>query len=393
MRRAPAAVFLLAILAVSLLAVGTGVSQPAVETVGVQEPLGGEGTNTSRMLNVGNGEAGAMATPEPTVTTTTATTAGVAETHLDTYAVEAAVVGASADEREQLVAGALDRTEDRLSTLASREQAARGDLRADEIDHETYLRTLGRVNKEVGAIEDSLTTMEDLAAADQALQDRVGGLKTRTVNYVGPLTDDLGSAVTWAGSPAPVFVAPGENGFVLSRIESGLYYREALLTDARDDELGSVDIDVAQEQIGDRYPWTWANKGDFSINTVGEDVFRFQLSHDHGTVISMLDTSAGAVYGEVQTKSLSRMPVGPEETTTEGNLTLAVSTAAPGEPVRVQVTNATGDRVPATITVEGRDISQADLEEAVWFNSPAEPFVVRAESEDRSLSLEVTPRA
>jgi hypothetical protein len=178
----------------------------------------------------------------------------------------------------------------------------------------------------------------------------------------------------------------------LATLGEGTFTREVMRTDARDDAVGGVDLDAAQTRIAELYPWAWAHKGDVSINTVGQDVFRFQLSHGHGELNSLLDTSSGNVYREIQTKSLSGLPVSPGSSRTVENTTVRVSAAQPGWPVRIDVRNQTDAPVSATVSVNGTSVGTT-AEGPVWVLSPTEPFTVTASTDDQTIDVEVKPSA
>lgn len=345
--------------------------------------------NTTRALMLDDVQRSDRDRATVSVTDAVQAETGAEAATLDERAVKIRLRNATTDDREA-VRGLVNRTEARVEDLADREQRARDRYRDDEIGTTTYLGTIGAVNSEARALEARMDDLEELAAPYPDLQDRVTGQQTRTVHYVGPLVDDVGAAVGGGDPTVQVAVAAGENGFSISAIRGGTFSREIVRTDARDTAVGGVDLDAAQERIAELYPWSWANKGDVSINTVGEDVFRFQLSHDHGELESLLDTSSGAVYREVQTKSLSNLPVAPGPETTERNRTLTVSAPRPGWPVRIQVLNRTGEPVEATVSVEDEQLGQTGSE-PIWYLSPAEPFNVTARADGRTLDLAVTP--
>ena len=345
--------------------------------------------NTTRSLSLAAVERSDRGRATVSVTNALQAETGAVEATLDERAVETRLQTAGIDDRAALRA-AVNRTEARVDALATRERTARDRYRSGEIGTAAYLSALGAVNQEARALDGHLERLEEFAEPHPDLQDRVTGLQTRTVRYVGPIADGVGTAVVGGEPTGRIHVAVDGSGLVLSTLQDGTFTREVMRTDARDAAVGGVDLDAAQERIADLYPWAWANKGDVSINTVGEDVFRFQLSHGHGELESLLDTSAGAVYREVQTKSLSNLPVSTGPTTTERNRTLAVSEPRPGWPVQLQVVNATGAPVEATVSVDGERLD-GTATGPVWYLSPAEPFNVTAEADGRTLELTVAP--
>ncbi|MGM0372283.1 MAG: DUF7094 domain-containing protein [Halobacteriota archaeon] len=385
---------LIAILA-GLLLVTSVLSVPGVAAQATTNerlaPVEGAASNTTRMLHLDGADRSGFGTPSTSVTAAVGSEAGAAETTLTQYAVEREFED-STRSGERALDGAIEASQDRIVTLETREERARDRLRAGEIGFEQYLAVLGSVNQEAHAIESTLDRFETLSVQNESQQDQVRALQTETTQYVGPISDEVGTAVAGGQQTDRVYVAVADHGLVLGELRGGEYVREATRTDARDGAVGTIELGTAQDRIGDLYPWAWANKGDVSINTVGADVFRFQLSHDHGRLNSLLDTSAGNVYREVQQKSLADLPVEPGSSTSAGNLTLQVSAADPGSPLRVQVTNETGSQVPATVSINDTYVGQTGPGSGVWTLSPPETFTVTAEADDQELELDVDPR-
>ncbi|AOW80979.1 hypothetical protein HTSR_1813 [Halodesulfurarchaeum formicicum] len=384
---------LIAILA-GLLLVTSVLSVPGVAAQATTNerlaPVEGAASNTTRMLHLDTADRRGFGTASTSVTAAVGSEAGAGAATLTQYAV-AQEFENSPSAGERALDEAIAVSADRIVALETREQRARDRFRAGEIEMEQYLAVLGSVNREAHAIESSLDHFET-RAQNESLQDRVRALQTDTARYVGPIADAVGSAVAGGPETDRIYVAAADHGVVLGGLRGGQYVREATRTDARDGTVGTIDLGAAQDRIGELYPWAWTNKGDVSINTVGADVFRFQLSHDHGRLNSLLDTSSGNVYREVQQKSLATLPVAPGPSTTAGNLTLRVSAADPGSPLRVQVTNESGGQVPASVSINGTYAGQTGPESSVWTLAPPENFTVTAEADDQELELDVDPR-
>ena len=215
----------------------------------------------------------------------------------------------------------------------------------------TYLTILGEINERADHLQSLASSVESAADPYPGLENRLRNLQADLLQHQGPLRDDLGAAVTGGGATDRLFVGASGQGAVLATIEDGTYVREAVRTDARDAAVGGVDLDAAQDRIAELYPWAWVNNGGVSIRSIGKDVFRFELSHDHGSLDSLLDTSSRNVYREVQEKSLSRLPTAVGAQASANNTTITVSKAYAGGPLAVDVTNATGAPLPATVRV------------------------------------------
>lgn len=348
------------------------------------------GPNTTRSLRLDTVEESAISTGSVSVTDAMQAETVAVESTLDRHAVRDRLTDPGVD-RERVLRAALDRNAARIDELASQEASARDRYRTGEIEPETYLATLGQANQEALALERTLSAYEELVEDHPILQDEVAAQQTDTLRYTGPVADEIGSAVTGGEPTGEIYISVAENGLALSALRDGSYNREVMLTDARDDAVGGVDLDAAQTRIAELYPWAWEHKGDVSINTVGQDVFRFQLSYGHGVLNSLLDTSSGHVYREIQEKSLSSLPVAQGPSVTVENSTLQVSEPYSGAPVRVQVVNQTGAPEPATISVDGSPVGSTD-EGPVWLLTPPDSFNVTAETGTETLDLEVQPK-
>ncbi|MFB6086048.1 MAG: hypothetical protein ABEJ84_04485 [Halodesulfurarchaeum sp.] len=346
--------------------------------------------NTTRMLQLDSLAESAIASRSVSVTNALQAETVAVEAALDRRATDRRFGGSGVND-ERILSAAIDRIEARIEALAERERAARERFRTGKIGPEEYLATVGEVNREARALESTIEAYERLVDTYPSLQDRLAAARTEVVRYTGPLADEVGTAVVGGERTGESFVAVSENGMVLAAIQDGTYVREIMRTDARDEAVGGVDLDAAQNRIAELYPWAWKHKGDVSINTVGEDVFRFQLSYGHGVLNSLLDTSSGNVYREVQTKSLSSMPVVEGRSTTVNNTTLRVSEARVGAPLRIAVVNATGNPITATVTANGTTLGTTGTG-PVWMLVPNEPFNVTADTGTRSLELAVHPK-
>ncbi len=396
--RAPLRSIVLSLLVLSMgvtLVVGVGVPgaaaapSPAVTDDTTLFQPAEVGPNTTRQLQLEAVDASGTGTASVSVTQAMQAETGAVEATLDHYALRERLDAGTADQAA-LLRAAIDRNEARIERLRARETAAREQFRAGEIEADCYLSTVGAVNREAMAFERILEDYEELTASHPALQDRVAVQRTETVTFTGPLATEAGAAVVGGDRTAEIYVSTSQSGMALSAIRDGSYVREIMRTDARDDAVGGVDLDAAQDRISTLYPWAWEHKGDVSINTVGQDVFRFQLSHGHGELNSLLDTSSDNVYREIQTKSLTNLPVVPGPQTTVNNTTLQLSAVRAGAPLRIQVQNATGAPVTASVTV-GEEAIGTTGETPVWLLSPAEPFNVTAETGAETLELAVQP--
>lgn len=373
-------------------------SSPAVGPAAAQAdpaltPVVGTSPNTSRILRLDGQEAGAFDSGDLSVTNALRASTENAETTMQLHAVETKLEATDSDEaRSQVLWNATRRMAARLDALQDRETTARTRYRTGATDADAYLTVLGEVNRRATHVGTALDRLDGLAADDPAVRDRIADMEASTYWYTGPISTELGAAVVGDGATEPVYVAASERGMVVSALRDGTYVRQAIRTDARDEVVGGVNLDAAQDRIATLYPWAWENNAGVSIRSIGQDVFRFQLSHGHGSVDSLLDTSSGHVYREVQTKSVDRLPTQVGYSLTANNTTMVVSDTYAGGPLQVAVQNATGAPRDATVSVNGTEVGITGEDGSVWALSPAGTYNVTARTQDEELRVAVTAR-
>ncbi len=369
---------------------GSAVEQPDVGP-SAMEPVEGTSPNTTRVLQLDSTEAAGFDRGGLTVTNALRASTANAEATMQVYAAETAIDRASdSAAKERALRNATEQLTLALDALETREERARSQYVAGTRSAREYLNVLGETNTRASRLQSLILGLQEVADGQPAIQNRLNDLQTRTLQHQGPLRDDLGAAVTGAGSTERLYVGASGQGVVLATIQDGTYVRGAVRADARDEAIGGVDLDAAQDRIAALYPWAWSNNAGVSIRSIGQDVFRFQLGHGHGSLDSLLDTSSGNVYREIQQKSLSRTPAEPTYRQTANNTTVVVSRTYAGGPVNVRVQNATGVPLPATVAVNGTVVGQTDEDGSVWAISPAGSYTVTARSEAETLNVTVT---
>lgn len=373
-------------------------SSPAVEPAAAQAdpaltPVVGTSPNTSRVLRLDGQEAAGFDSGDVSVTNALRASTENAETTMQLHAVETKLGAIDSDEaRSQVLRNATRRMAARLDALQDRETTARTEYRTGATDAAEYLTVLGEVNRQATHVATALDRLDRLAADEPAVRDQIADMQASTYWYTGPISTELGAAVVGDGATQPVYVAASDQGMVISALRDGTYVRQAIRTDARDQAVGGVNLDAAQDRIATLYPWAWENNAGVSIRSIGQDVFRFQLSHSHGAVDSLLDTSSGHVYREVQTKSVDRLPTQVGYTMTANNTTMVVSQSYAGGPLQVAVQNATGAPLDATVSVNGTEVGITGDDGSVWSLSPDGTYNVTARTQDEELRVAVTAR-
>ncbi|MFB6132887.1 MAG: hypothetical protein ABEJ44_05730 [Halanaeroarchaeum sp.] len=280
--------------------------------------------------------------------------------------------------------------ERRADALAATERAARQATIRGELSPEAYLSTLGRLHAKASALE---KTVEAIGSLDEygVASDRRAQILAQLSTLQGPIRADLAAAVRGEGPSGRTFLAVSRNGFTLSRIVDGQYWRETVRFDHRDHAIGRLDFDDAEAQFARAYPWTSAHKQRISMGALGADVYVVEYTHTHGTIDASLDASTGAIFREVQTKSLGKFPVEVRTWSTDG-LTVGISATYPGGPLRVNVTNRTGAPAVAKVAINGTAVGSTGDDGLIWTISPVGPYPVTVTTANATLQVTVDPR-
>lgn len=356
-------------------------------------PIQAVSTNTTHLLTLDT--VGATSITRASLSVTDALAAQTTETTatFDRYVLEARFDRASNESaREAVLRNATDRASARVEALHADERDARLAYTDGDSSATSYLETLGRLDRQATALTDVVGRIDDLASRGSPIRNRADQLRVDLETFDGPIRSTAGRAIDGDGRAPRTSVMASTNGFVLADRSGGTYRREAVRWDNRDRAVGSLDIQGAQDRFSTLYPWAWAHKpGGFSIDLRGPDVWKLELRHEHGRLQAYLDMSSGAIYEEVQEKTLRDLPTAPGSTTTLGDATLAVSDTYPGGPVRVSVTNATGGPLDAPVTVNGTAVGQTGDDGAIWAISPRGTYNVSTRHDSQTLAVTVHP--
>ena len=368
-------------------------SQTGDAVPGDRTPVAGVSPDTPRVLELDDRGAADFGRPGLSVTTAIEAETGAMESTLFTYGVETRVErAATEDEKRDVLLDAVSRVDARVDGVAREERTARLAYIRGEDTASTYLETLGRIGDEAEDWDRTLERIEQLSDRGSRVRTQVSGIRADLETLRGPLREEAGEMLRGDRSPERIFVGAATEGAVLSTISDGVYVREAVRTDNRDDAVGSMNIEESQTRFTELYPVAWEERSSISIDPRGSDAWRLQLRHSHGRLTSYLDTSTGHVYRDIHVKTLSSMPTVTGTSVTRNNTTLNVSRTYAGGPLKVAVTNATGAPVDASVRVNGTWMGPTGSDGTVWAVSPSGTYNVTAEHNDSELVARVTAR-
>ncbi|PSQ09432.1 hypothetical protein BRC93_12785 [Halobacteriales archaeon QS_5_70_15] len=317
-------------------------------------------------------------------------------------------------EREVAVERAIARLTDRVAALERRERAALAAFNEGDMSARAYLRELAVVNARADGLSRSLTQLYeyvDSMRESPVSPARIAELKSRLVGLRGPVRDRVAGAMRGGDDPVRVFVETSETAVVLATVTGSefnrQYVREAYLPGVRDpggtDRFRTdrgYDLEAARTRASELYPWTFENAGPTSTGLrTGEPylyragVYSVTVDHPHGTagqgdLVTYIDGATGDVFREVQFKDVSEVPTAEPLANRSDGLYLAVNRTHPGGPVSVRVrSNATGDPVDATVSVDGEPVGRTGSDGRFWTVASREAFTVTATAGDRNVTV------
>lgn len=298
----------------------------------------------------------------------------------------------TSDERAKVLDGALIDIEEATAALIDDQE----DLIAGYAD--------GLVTKETLLTELALidARAEDLAADAnhvRALSNRIppqwpAQRARKVIGLLGtvqsPVRDRIQDSIA-GGPPVTVFVAVSDSALVLATIDDGRYLREAHFSQNRqsdgDRELESIGESVVRAET--YYGWAVSTSFGNNFAMLG-DVFRADVTHNQGRLLSYIDTYTGDVFHEVHDLSVAEMPTTQVTRASTIGIRATVNRTYPGGPLRVQATSPeTGRPIDVLVTVEGRTLGRTGDDGVLWVIEPREPYTLELERGTSSLNVTV----
>jgi len=304
------------------------------------------------------------------------------------------------ERRKQILNRYRYQIENRIISLKAEERRVTNEFSNGTMSEREYLTTLGHIDAEAGEIRTLVDAIEsrseDVSRFD--LQTDVSMLNGNLVSLEGPVRDRIGRTVRGETSPLRVYVSTSDSGIVLSAIFGDVFVREAVRLDHRNQDTSSkLSLIEAQNVVLDRYSWASQNMDSDGTNTYGfgsTNVYFVSVSHQHGDVVAYVDGGTQQVFNEIQHKQLfgeNSLPPGPTVNESAENLTLGVSRTYSGGPLRVKLTNATGEPVQGDISIDGEPIGRTTQNGVLWTLGPTEEFRVSATYDGRTVNVTTTP--
>jgi len=303
----------------------------------------------------------------------------------------------SEEERVAIVRERADTIETQLGTLDRRherllEAYSDGQLTTEELLYHT-VRIDAMAQRQRSVMDHARTTASNTpqTSVPFSLEVRFVGLASELVLIPSPVAEPVGTAIDGEADPQTVYVQASDDALVLATLEEDTYLREAVLRnervpDAPDqfEESDQAAILAAFERGGQLYPWVFENAlGDPSIRSFGDSsVYLIEADHPQGRLVTYLDGATTNAFREHHHNQPGAIPVSGTTSATDSGLEVTVETTAPTGPMRVSVTDGSGEPVPADVAVDGQRVDSTDGNGQLWTVQPTGSFEVTATGPD-----------
>ena len=355
--------------------------------------------NTSNYLSV-NASAVVVVTENDTsldVASAVATDVSSLTSRLTQAAIETEYRSAPPEARQAVLERYTAALANRTADLRAAERAALRAFNDGDITARQYLRTLAEIDATADRLWESSQFVKDewSTVTGQYGRDPSAAIRADLYGLRGSLRDDLQSVYAGRRSSLRVHVTTTDSGFVLGAfVESGgreTFRREAYLGDVRrrstgPDRYGGDAVEAAT-RIQALYPWAFSDEGLSVRGNAG--TYTAPKRHAHGSTTVFLDGESGHVFAEHQVMYLDRVPISSTNQTNASNgLTVTLEQTHCGGPLSVTVNDVTGERVAATVTVNGRSVGETGADGTLWTVTPyANNVVVRATHDGETVTI------
>ncbi|MFB6138312.1 MAG: hypothetical protein ABEJ42_08270 [Halobacteriaceae archaeon] len=375
MRRLATTLSLLLVLA-AVPAVG-GLPEPAASGPSAQAPSPGAPLTQPHLLPAGPDAATGYPAPGVDLSNALDAQYGELSTRFRTHAARTAAAAVSGTARLDRYAAALAEIAAATRRLEARSRAVRGGLANGSISPPRAVARIGAITRAASVHRAALTDLEpvlqnETAGANPArverLENRTEALEDRLRSLVGPVTTRLARGVTGYGFPGHVFVAATRGGVVLSVVDNGTYYREAIRPDNADDATTTRDLRAGRDLVATLYPTTWSASatGVRRIALAGDDDFRVLLDYPGGRLSARIDATTERVVREVHVINLSTYEPPAAKSKSKAGLVLTVNRTFAGGPLRVSLATADGEPVDGRVAIEGTEVGSTGEDGVFW---------------------------
>lgn len=284
----------------------------------------------------------------------------------------------------------------RTDELRARERRALRDYNDGDVSGREYLRTLA----EIDAAADRLWELTDFikarwsSATGQYSRDPSAATRAELSGLRSPIRDQLQSVYAGDRDSLQVYISTTDSGVALSgfttvngqRAFVGDTYLGSVRRQSSGEDRYGGNPSRAFDRMTDLYPWLFSDDTR-DIGGASGAYWATGIHRSYGSTQVFLDGQSGRMFAEHRQAYLDRLSFR-STNETNASLTITLGQTHRGGPLNVTVTDDSGARVPASITVNGRSVGETGDDGTLWTVTPySSRTVVRAEYEERTVTI------
>lgn len=330
--------------------------------------------------------------------------ADATDAHLATLAaIERVERSETTDDRRQQIASEVDRIEQHVDELETRQLSAIEAYEADQISPRTFVTRMSLIDAEARALEERREYLVDQAAElpefdlDPA---RMTALQRELDVHTGPVRGHAAEVLQGREATTQLYVETGSSGVSMSAIVDGEHVRETYRDDQRDRSGAEIGPEEALNITATAYPTIWETRltdEDTTSVTGSGNLYLVRIPHAQGVLVATVEGGSESVFKDVHRQPLAAAGGDTTLANTRDGLELTVNRTYAGGPLRIALADAdTGDPVTANVTIaqqgqESELIGTTDDDGVLWTLSPRSEFTVTAIRGNAAVFVTVDP--
>lgn len=315
----------------------------------------------------------------------------------DRFVADREFEAAPTSEREERLESTLERIDERIAELETRERRAIERHANGEISDAVLLQTLVRNHNEAKELSASLEGLTDRANAVSGYtnRDETREMNHKLARYQSPIRAELDAVSQGSANPsgALVLVETEADGYRLATILGSSYVAETHRFDNRNETTSDqfTSITQALDYAEELYPWAYETaSGSNFAGMASYGMYRVQVPHEQGNLDAHFDGGTRSVTDEVQELSVGDLPKSSTGNWSDDGLELALNETPANGPVEVTVTDSrTGSPVEATVAVDDAVVGETGDDGTLWIVPPTGEYELTAETDGGSVNATV----
>ncbi|MFB6282100.1 MAG: hypothetical protein ABEH40_08780 [Haloferacaceae archaeon] len=280
---------------------------------------------------------------------------------------------------------ALGRTQGRLVAEYAEEGRTAGALLVGLVEVDREARALDERRQRLWAV----ANRTDAPVADG----RFAAVGRELDAYTGPVRARAAAALTGAADPGRFYVAGAPRSLVLATVSGNTYLREAYRGDLRRIGTDAVNASAA-DAVAAGYPEVWRARERATVD--GGRIARVRVGYPGGSLEALVGSGNERVFADEHRRVLRTAGTNTTAVNTRDGLRMTVNRSYPGGAMRLQLRDADGNRVNASVTIgpaggQSVAVGHTGDDGELWLVTPGERFTVVAIRDQSVVFLTMSP--